>query len=467
MAIKITATGRTTFVKKIQLGTPVDTVAATKININDTIGVDTTGKQNGHILIYDQGKDAYTSGPLIGGTGLSVLHDSGEDTLTVLIDSTGVVAGDYGTDSFFPSFTVNEQGQITSISEINLDTKYITEDPSQIFYTDARVMSALDSISTSIRPDTDATYDLGDSNLRFKDLYLSGQTLYLGGIVLQDSDTNFTVRDSAGRNVGMEFGNLFATDSSRISANLSVDSDVLIGGNLYVNDSSRFAGNLSVQDDLVVGGVITSTLTAQDSVTIDGNLTITGTFYGPSTLVIDPSTHDDNTGVVVIAGDLQVDGTTTTINSTTLTIDDKNIVLAQGAANPTAADGAGITIDGANATILYNASQDRINFNKQIGGDGRFLTDLLTYYSTNDLAESDNLYYTRDRFDSALGDSTSRQTIRSYFSAASGLSYDSVAGRVTGNLATTDSIGVAQFDSYQFTVTTGLVTVSLIDGGSF
>ena len=41
----------------------------------------------------------------------------------------------------------------------------------------------------------------------------------------------------------------------------------------------------------------------------------------------------------IIPGDLQVDGTTTTINSTTLTVDDKNLVLASGAGNAAAADG--------------------------------------------------------------------------------------------------------------------------------
>ena len=38
----------------------------------------------------------------------------------------------------------------------------------------------------------------------------------------------------------------------------------------------------------------------------------------------------DNTGKVIIAGDLQVDGTTTTVNSTTVNIVDKNIQVATG-----------------------------------------------------------------------------------------------------------------------------------------
>jgi hypothetical protein len=70
---------------------------------------------------------------------------------------------------------------------------------------------------------------------------------------------------------------------------------------------------------------------------------------------------------VIILGDLQVDGTTTTINSTTLEVDDKNIELSKGAANKAASDGAGISIDlgtdGA-ANLTYGATDDRFIIDK-------------------------------------------------------------------------------------------------------
>ena len=96
------------------------------------------------------------------------------------------------------------------------------------------------------------------------------------------------------------------------------------------------------------------------------NATLSGYLRGPSTFTIDPATHGDNTGTLVVAGNLQVDGTTTTINSTTLTVDDKNIVIASGAADAAAANGSGITVDGASATILYQSSGDKWQFNKPI-----------------------------------------------------------------------------------------------------
>src|SRR6056300_60663 len=106
------------------------------------------------------------------------------------------------------------------------------------------------------------------------------------------------------------------------------------------------------------------TVTGESSL---GNITTTGYLRGPSTFTIDPAAHGNNTGTLVIAGNLQVDGTTTTINSTTMEVDDLNITLASGAANAAAANGAGITVDGASATITYDSTSDAWSFNKNVG----------------------------------------------------------------------------------------------------
>lgn len=51
------------------------------------------------------------------------------------------------------------------------------------------------------------------------------------------------------------------------------------------------------------------------------NLTLTGELRGPSNFIIDPAAVGDNTGTVEIKGNLTVQGTTTTINSTTVDLD--------------------------------------------------------------------------------------------------------------------------------------------------
>ena len=81
-------------------------------------------------------------------------------------------------------------------------------------------------------------------------------------------------------------------------------------------------------------------------------------------LVLDPGGDNAVTGKVIIRGDLQIDGTETIINSTTLSINDKNIILADSAVDSAAANGAGLTIEGANATITYDATRDQFISNK-------------------------------------------------------------------------------------------------------
>ena len=54
---------------------------------------------------------------------------------------------------------------------------------------------------------------------------------------------------------------------------------------------------------------------------VAGNIRTTGSLYGPSNFIIDPSTVGDDTGTVEIKGNLVVQGTTTTINSTTVDLD--------------------------------------------------------------------------------------------------------------------------------------------------
>ena len=130
--------------------------------------------------------------------------------------------------------------------------------------------------------------------------------------------------------------------------------------------------------------------------------TFTGSITTPeirsgATLTIDPATVGDNTGLVLLKGNLQVDGLTTTINSETLTVDDKNIVLASGASDSANADGAGITIDGASATMLYTHSTTSFDFNKPVNvtGDVRIKGDAgtLNFYRTTSPADIASIEY--------------------------------------------------------------------------
>jgi hypothetical protein len=94
-----------------------------------------------------------------------------------------------------------------------------------------------------------------------------------------------------------------------------------------------------------------------------------GKIFGPATMYIDPEAIGDNTGKLVILGDLQVDGVTTTVNSTTVAISDKNFEIAKGATTLAQADGAGLLIN-PDISMLYQAITDSIIFNKTLTTNG-------------------------------------------------------------------------------------------------
>ena len=179
-----------------------------------------------------------------------------------------------------------------------------------------------------------------------------------------------------------------------------------------LNDGNIFIGNSSNQSSTASFNTLVDNRLSSGNVS---DITITGALNGPATFTIDPAAVGDNTGTVVIAGNLQVDGTTTTINSTTMEVDDLNITLASGAANSAAANGAGLTVDGANATLTWVSANNRFNFNKSL-----------------QLTDSDNTAYT------TTGD-TRFSGIRSYIQNT-----DNTTGSMTGlTLLTGSSTGSA------------------------
>ena len=73
----------------------------------------------------------------------------------------------------------------------------------------------------------------------------------------------------------------------------------------------------------------------------------------------------DSGDTIVITGNLQVSGTTTTVNSTTVDLNDHNITLDSGNSTAAVVNGAGITLDGGSgddATFTYNASTNTWEF---------------------------------------------------------------------------------------------------------
>ena len=87
-----------------------------------------------------------------------------------------------------------------------------------------------------------------------------------------------------------------------------------------------------------------------------------------SALTYNPSTGLLSTAALTLTGDLTVGGTTTTVNSTTVTVDDKNLELGSVASpTDTTADGGGITLKGTtDKTIIWDNANDNWTSNQDL-----------------------------------------------------------------------------------------------------
>lgn len=209
--------------------------------------------------------------------------------------------------------------------------------------------------------------------------------------------------------------------------------------------------------DLNPGTTVTD-LAGLTSLTVD-NITINGNVISNNTgiMYIDPNPVDSDGGDLVIRGNLTVTGTQTIINSTTMSVNDLNIVLADSAENGAAADGAGLTVGGAaftgtKPTILYDNGTSRWDFNLPI--------DIASGISTG-------LYFNGTAITEALED----HLITNFFLAGEGidLTYNDGANTLTiaAEDASTSNKGVASFNSTNFSVSSGAVSIAEVDGGTY
>ena len=107
-----------------------------------------------------------------------------------------------------------------------------------------------------------------------------------------------------------------------------------------------------------------------NNLNVNNDISLTGNLFCPSRFIIDPHIYNDNSGTVVIRGNLEVEGTKTIINSSQLDISDINIVLAKNYSNVDQISNAGIKITNNDiATLLYNNNKWNSNISFLISGD--------------------------------------------------------------------------------------------------
>jgi len=153
--------------------------------------------------------------------------------------------------------------------------------------------------------------------------------------------------------------------------NYAISSDLLDQDDLVSNSATKVPSQQSVKAyvDNQTLSLIDEDNMATNSATRPPSQQSVKAYADTKAPLASPALTGTATGVnLTLSGDLTVNGTTTTLNSTTVSIDDKNLELGKVATpTDTTADGGGITLKGGtDKTITWSNATDTWDFNQGI-----------------------------------------------------------------------------------------------------
>jgi hypothetical protein len=232
--------------------------------------------------------------------------------------------------------------------------------------TSAIQSSAIQIVGTSLSSTDSSTININEGLIVEGNLTVTGS---ITGTIANTSLTNsgFTLADDSSSTTTISLGEtlkiaggsgvdtLISGDTLTISLESTIvtetSSDTLTNKTISGSDNTiTNIGNSSLTNSsitLVDDTSSTTTISLGESLKVSGTSNEIETVISGDTITIGLPSNVTIGNNLIVTGDLTVNGTTTTINSTTLSVDDKNIELASVATpTDTTADGAGITIKG-------------------------------------------------------------------------------------------------------------------------
>lgn len=282
-------------------------------------------------------------------------------------------------------------------------------------------------------------------------------------------------------------GLVTAISTAPISSSLSIAGGTGTDTVSLLNDTLTFAGGTGVtttvtnnQVSFAIGQAVATT-----SDVVFNNVTVNGTLSSDDIT----STNINVSGNATITGNLTVQGTTTTVNSTAVAVSDINLTLAKDATTAAEANGAGLTVAGASATLTYTNSNDRWNLNKDLNvanvygalkGNADTSTSTNKWTTARDLSLTGDATATLTAVDgsaavsAALTLATVNSNVGSYGDGTSIPTFTvnakgliTAAGSVILAAATNSALGLASFTTSDFIVNAGVVSIKAVDGGTY
>ena len=163
--------------------------------------------------------------------------------------------------------------------------------------------------------------------------------------------------------------NILALDDTKLyfgtDSDISIEYDENGDDTLLFQSLTGVALNIGLYSDAGEDNADKWRISVADGGTMTFESYISGSWVAMMTLVPNGTATDS---AITFAGDFTVSGDTTTVNTETLLVEDKNIELGKvGSPSDSTADGGGITLKGStDKTILWENDTDSWNFNQNI-----------------------------------------------------------------------------------------------------
>lgn len=373
------------------------------------------------------------------GVGLSGGGTSGTVSLAIDLSEFSAVTPASG-DSFLTLDSDGSTEQLTTVSALQSymqsNLTFTTNTNTQLSQEQVEdfVGGMLDGTETGIT----VTYDDTDGNIDFvvSDTTVAGDS---GSTGITPGDT-LTIAGGTNVTTAMS-GDTLTITATDTNTQLSTEQVQDIVGAMFTgNTETRIAATYQDGDGTI--DLVVTDMTANDNDDVSNANLLTALANLESTsgaanenIVIGTDSGD----TIVITGNLQVSGTTTTVDSTTVTLNDHNIVLDSGNTTSAVVNGAGITLEGgtgSDATFTYNTTGPK--FELKLGSN---YEDLQV-----------------DQLIAASLDISGNVDIDGTLEADA----ITINGTATGALALLDSVAAAQIDSNA--VTTAKINADAVTG---
>ena len=320
-------------------------------------GAFTTLSANGNVDLGDATSDTITAtgrfdSDLTPSTdGARDLGASGLEWQDLFIDGTAKI----------DTLTVDENATVAGTLDVNSSLLTVGVGLTDVIVRGGMRVTGIMSVGNGTVTIDETTVKTGTSNLH-------NVGIEIAGINVLGADTPIGENATIFNNGNATFAGQVTAATLDISGNIDIDgttnldavdidgavdmaSNLTLAGNADFNGSLDVDGTTNLDATNVVGALGVTGSATVDNLSLDGNTVTTSS----GNLTIDSAggttTIND---ACVISGNLTVNGTTTTINSTTVSIDDKNFQVATGAADDAAADGAGFTVDSGDGDKTWN-----------------------------------------------------------------------------------------------------------------